>query len=99
MLNRPKFGFTRCLRYKPGKHERQPNVGDWQRKLIHIDADAFYASAVAVPDRFQQRQYEANDLLAWLASKQTDVIATNRGLSREIASNLTRQSVFTVPGK
>ncbi|MET0430363.1 MAG: cupin domain-containing protein [Microvirga sp.] len=47
---------------------------------------------------FNSGRYEANDLSAWLASNPVDVLATNLGLSRDVAARLPRQTAFMVPG-
>lgn len=47
---------------------------------------------------FNSGHYEANDLSAWLATNPIDVLATNLGISREIAAKLPRGQAFFVPG-
>ena len=46
---------------------------------------------------FNNGRYESNDLSAWLATNPVDVLATNLGIPRDVASEMPREGHFFVP--
>jgi oxalate decarboxylase len=46
---------------------------------------------------FNSPHYQAMDLSEWLAGNPVDVLATNLGLSPEVAAKLRHQTVFVAP--
>ena len=46
---------------------------------------------------FNSPHYQAMDLSEWLAGNPVDVLATNLGLSPEVAAKLPRKTVFVAP--
>ena len=48
---------------------------------------------------FNNGRYQANDLSAWFATNPVDVLATNLGIPRDVASAMPREGHFFVPGR
>ena len=56
------------------------------------------SSVLRVLIGFNHGVYQTNDLSAWLATNPVDVLATNFGVSTEIAGKFPRETHFFVPG-